>query len=94
MPEFSICIPVYTMSDNKGEKFLVECLSNLAEQSFTDFEVVVSDQCIDDKQKAICDAFSYALNIKYVKNNSGIKNAANNVNNAIRHASGKIIKLL
>lgn len=94
MPAISVCIPVYTMKDNKGERFLVECLSNLVEQSFKDFEVVVSDQCVDDKQKQICDSFSYALNIKHVKNNSGIHNAANNVNNALRYATGDIIKLL
>lgn len=94
MPEISICIPVYTMNNNKGEKFLIQCLSNLVEQSYTNFEVVISDQSIDDKQKNICDNFSYALNIKHVRNNSNVKNAANNVNNAIRHATGKIIKLL
>lgn len=82
------------MKDGLGEKFLVEYFSHLMYQTFKDFEVVVSDQSDDDNLKQICDTFSYVLDIKYVKNTSGIKNAANNVNYAVRHATGKVVKLL
>lgn len=94
MYDFSIICPVYKMKDQLCEKFLVEYLSNLAMQTFKNFEVVVSDQSEDDLLKNICNVFSYALNIKHVRNLSTVKNAAANVNFAINYATGKIIKLL
>lgn len=94
MKTFSICIPVYKMKNNLCERFLVEVLSHLFFQSFKDFEVIVSDQSEDDSLKDICKIFSYTMDIKHVRNTSDKKTAANNVNNAIRHATGKIVKLL
>ena len=94
MSKISICCPVYTMKGKTAEKFLVEYLSHLMYQSFKDFDIVISDQSEGDNLKVICDTFSYVLDIKYFKNTSSKKNAANNVNNAVRHATGKIVKLL
>jgi len=94
MPKISVCVPVYTMKDNKSEKFLVEFLSNLVSQSFRDFEVVISDQSPTDVLVPIIDMFRCSLDIIYVKNTSDKKNAANNVNHAIKHAKGEIVKLL
>ena len=94
MPKISICVPVYTMKDNMSEKFLVEFFSNLVEQSFKDFEVVVSDQSTFDHLRSIADTFSHVLDINYVRNTSDKKCAANNVNYAIKHAKGEIVKLL
>lgn len=82
------------MKDGLAEKFLVEFFASLMAQSFTNFDVVISDQSEEDNLKKICDTFSHVLDVKYVKNTSGIKNAANNVNNAIRHSTGEIVKLL
>jgi GT2 family glycosyltransferase len=82
------------MKGKTAEKFLVEYFSHLMYQSFKDFDIVISDQSEGDNLKAICDTFSHVLDIKYFKNTSGKKNAANNVNNAVRHATGDIIKLL
>lgn len=94
MSKISICVPVYKMKNGLGERFLVEFLSDLLHQTFKDFDVVVSDQSDTDEHKLICDTFSKILDIKYIKNISTIKNAANNVNCAISHATGEIIKLL
>lgn len=94
MTEISICVPVYKMKDGLCERFLVEFLAHLMFQTYKDFEVVVSDQSDDEALKKICDTFSHSLTIKHVYNISGIKNAANNVNYAVQHASGKLIKLL
>lgn len=94
MPRISVCVPVYNMKNGKSPLFLLEYLSHLLYQTFKDFEVVVSDHSEDDSLREICDIFRHGLNIKYVKNTSSIKNAANNVNHAIKHASGDIIKLL
>lgn len=82
------------MKGNTAEKFLVEYFSHLMYQSFKDFDVVISDQSDGNNLELICKTFSHVLDIKYVKNTSDKKNAANNVNNAVRHATGSIIKLL
>ena len=82
------------MKDGLCEIFLVEFLSHLLYQTFKDFEVVVSDQSDTNELENICNIFSKLLDIKYVKNTSGINNAANNVNVATANASGEIIKLL
>ena len=94
MSKISICCPVYTMKDKTAERFLVEYFSHLMYQTFKDFNVVISDQSDGDNLKTICDTFSHVLNIKYIKNTSNKKNAGNNVNNAVKHATGEIIKLL
>jgi len=94
MSKISICCPVYTMSGTRAEKFLVEYLSHLIFQTFKDFEVVISDQSTFDNLRSIVDTFDHVLNIRYVRNTSEKKNAANNVNNAVRHATGDIVKLL
>ncbi len=94
MSKISICCPVYTMKNKTAERFLVEYLSHLMYQTFKDFDVVISDQSESDNLKIICDTFSHVLDIKYIKNTSNKKNAANNVNNAVKHATGEIIKLL
>jgi len=94
MSKISICCPVYTMKGKTAEKFLVEYFSHLMYQTFKDFDIVISDQSEGDNLKLLCDTFSHVLDIKYFKNTSGKKNAASNVNNAVRHATGDIIKLL
>ena len=94
MSKISICCPVYTMKDKTAERFLVEYFSHLMYQTFKDFDIVISDQSEWDNLKTICDTFSHVLDIKYIKNTSNKKNAANNVNNAVKHATGEIIKLL
>lgn len=94
MTKISICTPVYEMKSGLGKKFLVEFLSHLLYQTFKDFEIIISDHSSKNIFKEICDAFSDNLNIKYYKNTSSIKNAANNVNNATKQATGEIIKLL
>jgi glycosyltransferase involved in cell wall biosynthesis len=82
------------MKEKTAEKFLVEFFTHLMFQSFKDFDVVISDQSEGDNLKQICDIFSLVLDIKYFKNTSDKKNAANNVNNAVRYATGDIVKLL
>lgn len=94
MPKFSIICPVYHMKDGLGEKFLVEYLSLLMYQTLGSFEVIVSDQSDDDNLKNICKTFSHVLNIKYIRNPGSKKTAAANVNFAMKHATGEIIKLL
>jgi len=92
----SICVPVYSMSDGLCEKFLVEFLSHLMYQQYKNFEVIVSDQSTyknDYAFEKICTAFSYIYDIKYVTAYTATC-AAENVNTALKYASGDIIKLM
>jgi GT2 family glycosyltransferase len=82
------------MKDKLGERFLIEMFSNLMFQTYKNFEIVISDQSSEDNLKLICDTFSHVFDIKYVKFNKKIGIAAANVNSAINHATGDIIKIL
>lgn len=60
MAEVSIIIPVY-----KVEKYLSRCLDSVLNQTFTNFEVILVDDCSPDKSGEICD--------EYAKKDSRIK---------------------
>jgi glycosyltransferase involved in cell wall biosynthesis len=76
----------------KGVEMLSFSINKLKQQSFKDFEIVISDDSTDE---AIKD-YSYSiqdLNIKYTKN-QGSKGIAGNTNNAIRNATGEILHIM
>lgn len=50
---FSIVVPVYGV-----EKYLEECVASLTAQTFTDFEIILVDDCSPDKCPEICDRLS------------------------------------
>ncbi|MFH1619526.1 MAG: glycosyltransferase family 2 protein [bacterium] len=51
-PLVTIGLPVYN-----GEKYLAQALASLLAQSFTDFELIISDNGSSDGTGAICEAF-------------------------------------
>jgi glycosyltransferase involved in cell wall biosynthesis len=93
MPHLSLCIPAYSMG-GAGAHFLSESFEILSSQSFDDFEVVVSDQSDDGAVAAVCDAYSDRLCIRHIWNREGKRQASANVNNAMRHAQGELVKIL
>jgi len=84
----SIAIP--TSSRQDGEKMFTRCLNSLWDQTYQNFEVVVTDNSDDDLIQNICD--SYKTGIVYYRN--PIKGMAQNTNEAIRRSRGEIIKIL
>jgi len=50
MVKFSIIVPVYNV-----EKYLEECVDSILKQSFSDFEIILVDDCSPDKSPEICD---------------------------------------
>lgn len=92
-PRISICIPAYDMG-GKGADFLAASFERLKDQIFTDFEVVVSDQSDSDGVAQVCARFSDALTIRRVDFRDGARQSSANANNAMRHASGRILKIL
>jgi len=86
--KLTVAIPTHDM-DSK-EYFFRRCLDSLWNQSFQDFEIVVTDNSDDDKIEVICDW--YRTGIRYFKNPT--KGMAQNTNEAIRRSKGELIKIL
>lgn len=89
----SVCIPTYEMR-GLGDKYLKESFDILLNQTFKDFDVVISDNSKTEMVKEVCDQYKDRLDITYVKNPGLVGTMPSNTNNAIRNASGKIIKIL
>jgi hypothetical protein len=53
----------------KGVEYLEYSLNIIAQQSFTDFESVISDHSQNEDIKNLCEKWNQVINIKYYKNN-------------------------
>jgi glycosyltransferase involved in cell wall biosynthesis len=91
--KISICIPTYEQH-GKGYIFLKKLLETIKSQTYTNYEVVISDHSINDELKNLCDLFSDDMDITYVKNTINRGNSPFNTNNAITFSTGKIIKIM
>lgn len=90
----SICIPCYEMH-GKGGEFLSFNLSKILDQTYKNYEVVVSDHSVSDLIKDVCDRYSsLGIEIKYLRNELNRGNSSSNINNAILQSNGEIIKIL
>jgi glycosyltransferase involved in cell wall biosynthesis len=92
-PFISICIPIWG-AKGEGIDYLETNLESILNQSFTDFEVVISDHSIDDDLELYVNQWKSKLNIKYFRFSEGRGLISPNINNAIRNATGKYIKIL
>lgn len=90
----SIVIPVYEMKGS-GTKYLKELLETIFLQNYNNYEIVISDDSKDDVIFQYIKSFhSDKLKIiKYCKN-PNIAGISSNLNNAIKHAGGQIIKVM
>jgi glycosyltransferase involved in cell wall biosynthesis len=85
----SVCIPCYEMH-GYGVKYLRELLDSLQNQTFTNFEIVISDQSKNKEIEEFVGTYTTDIPIIYIK--SPGRSGSENMNNAIRHATGSIIK--
>lgn len=92
-PFFSVAIPTWGIN-GKGVEYLEHSFNIIAQQSFTDYEVVISDHSEDDDIENLCKSWSSMMNIEYIKNSYGRGKIAPNLNSAIRHSNGLFIKIL
>ena len=82
-PMLSVGLPVYN-----GENFLSDALESLLAQSFTDFEIIVSDNCSNDGTAEICQRFLRRDDrIRYYRNETNL-GAAGNFNGVVGLARG------
>jgi len=63
IPKVSIGLPVYN-----GKQFIHKCMESLLNQSFTDFELIISDNASTDGTSEICEAYAKKdKRIHYIK---------------------------
>jgi len=77
-----------------GADFLRFSLEKIANQTFKDFEVVISDHSKDDSIFSVCEQMEEILNIKYIKNDKNRGCSSSNINNSILNCEGEWIKIL
>ncbi len=87
MFKVSICIPTY----NHGH-FIADAITSVLDQSFTDFELLVVDNCSTDNTREI--VAGYADNrIRYFCNETNV-GPRENLNRCLQHATGEYVKIL
>ena len=66
----SIIIPVYNV-----EKYLTQCLQSLVDQSYSDWECIIVNDCSTDQSELIINRFlaNFPEKFTYLKNTSNIK---------------------
>lgn len=89
MPLVSICIPVYN-----GSLFLKEALESILNQTYTNIEVIISDDNSSDNSLQIINDFKKRTEIPFHIYNHKPSGIGANWNNCVRHANGDYIKFL
>lgn len=84
----SICIPAYSRI-----RYITRLLDSIANQSYWDFEVIISDDSIDDSVCELTKKYESKFKIYYYKNAPSLGTPAN-WNYAISKAKGDWIKLM
>ena len=87
-PFFSICIPVY-----KNVAYLGRLLNSILEQSFTNYEVVITDDSPDDSVERYVVSHYNDNRIRFIRNAKPL-GTPENWNEGIRQARGSWIKLM
>jgi glycosyltransferase involved in cell wall biosynthesis len=86
-PSLSIGMPVFN-----GEKYVREALDSILEQTYTDFELVISDNASTDHTQQICRAYAKMDNrIHYYRNEKNL-GAPRNFNRVFKLSQGKYFK--
>ncbi len=85
-PRMSIGLPVYN-----GERFLAAAVEALLAQTYTDFELVISDNASTDATEAIARSFLRDPRVRYLRQEHNIGSAANH-NAVVEAARGELFK--
>ncbi|MDH6087202.1 glycosyltransferase family 2 protein [Umezakia ovalisporum] len=86
-PKLSIGLPVYN-----GEKFIKLALDSLLAQTFTDFELIISDNASTDNTEAICREYAAQdQRIRYYRNDTNL-GCSRNFNRVFELSVGEYFK--
>jgi glycosyltransferase involved in cell wall biosynthesis len=84
MPQVSIGMPVFN-----DKKFLQKAVDSLLSQTFSDFELIISDDCSSDGSAEICLAYAaHDSRIRYIRQHSNI-GISKNMKFLLNEAKGK-----
>lgn len=88
-PSFSVIIPVYNT-----EKYISKCIQSVLQQTYTDFEIVIVNDCSQDDSQNLVDKFQ--LSDSRIRSYTNIQNIGlgGSRNFGIKHARGRYIVFL
>lgn len=86
-PMVSVCIPTYNHAH-----FIVDAIDSVLSQTFSDFELLIIDNCSADNTRDIVAAYQ-DRRIRYFCNDANV-GPRENLNRCLFHASGKYVKIL
>lgn len=86
-PKVSVCIPTYNRAN-----LLAEAVDSVVAQTFTDFELVISDNASEDDTSSVVSSYRDAR-IRYVRNERN-RGHRENWNQCLRLARGEYITIL
>ena len=89
----SLAMPTYE-TFGQGCELLEFQFSKFLQQTYKDFEIVISDHSKDDAIRNLCESYTDKLPIKYFHNPDKRGGLSHNTNNAIKHCQGSLIKIL
>jgi glycosyltransferase involved in cell wall biosynthesis len=84
----SVCIPTY-----RNPELLARALASVASQTFTDYEIVITDDSPDDSVESVVARFAPSAPIIYGRNSERL-GSPENWNHCVSLASGDLVKLL
>jgi glycosyltransferase involved in cell wall biosynthesis len=87
-PSVSICIPAYNQT-----VYLNILLKSVERQTFTGYEIIVSDDSTKMDVKNLVDSFHFGEKLQYFRNEPSL-GSPSNWNAAIQKASGEYIKIM
>jgi glycosyltransferase involved in cell wall biosynthesis len=89
LPRISVGLPVFN-----GERYIASAVASVLDQSATDFELIVSDNCSTDRSSEICaDLARQDPRIRYVRNEQNL-GVAGNVEKIFAAARGEYFMFL
>ena len=87
LPAISVCIPTYN-----GAKYIAQTIESILNQTFTDFEIIVSDDGSPDETLEIVGSFNDPRIVRIDRLSK--VGAEANWNNAVANASASLVKLV
>lgn len=88
-PFFSIVMPVYNV-----EQYLQQAIESILAQSFSDFELILVDDCSPDGSANICNRYAQSdcrVQVVHLPKNGGLSNARNQ---GMQFVSGKYVTFM